>query len=153
MAKPICNKRVSHDGFAKIMHTAVALRDSGAVVNLIHPALITFRWRNRDKKEVLPKLRTAKTQPPRVEGLNTLHVRFSDLCTRVWIGTASQVVIDMPLGTARINGFICVIFPSERKVESWHLPPVPTLKIIEPDCKVKNIYRIFTKIPRYLKAR
>lgn len=55
MSKPTCKIGVTHGKFVKAMHTAVALLETRAGVNIIHSTLIPPQWRNAVKERINTK--------------------------------------------------------------------------------------------------
>lgn len=103
----------------KAMHTAVALLDTRAGINLIHFAPIPPEHENSVRNVSLQRVRIGTKKSHRIKGVITLHLRPGDLCTRIWIGIAPQPAVNMLLGTVFIDCSIRGMFPSERKVVLW----------------------------------
>lgn len=103
------------------------LLNTGAGLNLVNRTLIPKTWAHRIQRESLPKLQTATEQPLHVKEKILLHVRFEYLCVEAWFGIVFNLAVDIFISTSFIDKLIRGIFPSKRKVVSWHSDSVAIL--------------------------
>lgn len=109
------------------MHTAVGLLDTGAGAKLINAPMTPSTWGGCVKQNTRPKVSTATKQPSQLDGRILLSLQLGNITTRVWFDITRHPAVDILLCTTFIDRFIRGIFPSERKVVPWNLPPVPIL--------------------------
>lgn len=100
--------------------TACCLFNSGAGVNLCGFSMIPPSWTSPIKRQNVVQLQTATKKPYLLDGLILLHHHLGELSICIWFGIASNLAVQILLGSLLVDRFIHGSFLPERKVALRH---------------------------------
>lgn len=101
------------------MQAAHYLFDAGVGWNLIRSSMFPTDLGKCIKQDGPSTLCTAAKRSLPLNGLILLKLQIGNFHTRVWLLIALLDAVEMLLGTAFIDRFMCGIFPSGRRVLPW----------------------------------
>lgn len=125
--------RISYGPWNLVMHTATRFRDTGTGVNIISFSMIPTEWWNWTIRKKLPTLHTATKEPLQLNGLIPLELLHTNLNTQFWFGIATNLAVDVLLGTILWTLLNEVYFPPKK------VGPLHSQSVALPSGKVKRI--------------
>ena len=100
-----------------LMHTILAVLDTGSGPNLVRESLLPKDWRSfAIKQDSYPSIRDANGRRLQVEGVATLHVDIGDVSHRVRFLVVKNLAVKAILGCAFIKRYVQGIFPQQDRL-------------------------------------